>query len=136
MKALIARLNTQLFQTRSQDHQLSSVGGPGESDDEDIFSRAFQQQVTLGMCFHKLIFITYLTTYQDEGINAAPVVSLPPSSVPAPRVGQPATPPFIPNMLAPSPPVDPEPMTVPDDEVTVPLMKRTSTRVKKTRTRK
>ena len=49
MKTLIARLNAQLFRIYSQDGRISSVGRQEESsDDEDIFARAFQEQVILG----------------------------------------------------------------------------------------
>ena len=48
MKVLIARLNAQLFQVYSRIDQPLSAGMQGEDDDEDLFSHAFHEQVTLG----------------------------------------------------------------------------------------
>ena len=47
-KALVARLNAQLFQIHSKDYKTTtSLGEQGESEDEDTFSHAFQEQVTI-----------------------------------------------------------------------------------------
>ena len=48
MKLLIGRLNTQIFLTHQQD-QKTSTTDEQEGGDEDDFSRAFQEQVTISL---------------------------------------------------------------------------------------
>ena len=58
MKALMACLNAQLFQIHSRGEHTISVGRPEETEDEDAFSRAFQEQVVIGVFSDILWFIS------------------------------------------------------------------------------
>jgi hypothetical protein len=44
----MADLNTRLFQIHLPDKRTSTTDEQEESDDEDMFSRAFQEQVQIG----------------------------------------------------------------------------------------
>ena len=52
MKLLMSQLNTQLFQARPQVDQISPTDRQEESEEDDIFSRAFQEQVTLSNFYY------------------------------------------------------------------------------------
>lgn len=134
MKTLMARLNAELFGIHSQDNQdqPSPTGSQEESDDEDVFSRAFQEQVTLGLLFFNAALAMYLTIYQGESttdIPAAPVVNSPPPSALVPARDEPPILPSNSNISVSSPPVAPdEPQIVPQYEETIPVEKRSSKR--------
>jgi hypothetical protein len=51
MKVLMAQLDAQLFRTESKVNQASPAVEEESDDDEDIFSRAFQEQVTLSAVY-------------------------------------------------------------------------------------
>ena len=120
MKALVARLNTQLFQIHSKDHQaISSAGEQGESEDEDAFSRAFQEQVTIGMLSiirsHSCCTLIFYQGESTVDVPIIPAINLPSTSISVPTQGQSLIPPS--HIPAPSPPANPsEPLTIPEDE--------------------
>lgn len=137
MKVLLARLNAQLFQVHSQDEKTLPVDHQEETEDEDAFSRAFQEQVNIGTLF--IFFsLTTLTLLQGENESttntpAQPTTSSSPPPTSVPMDDEPTI--AASNLPAPSLPINPgEPPTVPDDEVALPTTKpvpgRRSTRSK------
>ena len=127
VKALMARLNAQLFQIHSRYERTISVGQPDETEDEDAFSRAFQEQVVIGTFSDILWFIPSwpLSQGENESNNAPsqPTINFPPHPPSVPIDDNPMT--SASNIPTPSLPAGPgEPLDASNDGVDPPAAKR------------
>lgn len=102
MKALMARLNAQLFRTHSKNYGATpSTHEQVECEDEEMFSRAFREQVVIGRSILSLLS-PYLIPRQDEGTAGVPAVITTPPSISAPTWSNPPAFPSNPQVAAPS----------------------------------